>query len=114
MALGKLYMVGKNDQSEKNNLDEVASKFGLIVEEQKEVEEDLFYLWPECVATFDLWLRIQTQWDVDFNGRWHRLNYQAVSAFMDMAGIRKKDKKKLFEEFQCMEAEVLIELRKRS
>ncbi len=83
-------------------MDEALAAIGLFMETPAEEQEEVFALWPDNAASFDLWCKLRTQWQVDFAGN-RSLNYCAVEAVMNMNGIAKKNRKQLFEEIRTME-----------
>jgi hypothetical protein len=108
MALGQLRFPHAN-QDEVTPEDEVTqalAAFGLQVSAPLELEET-FALWPECLPTFHFWQSLQTQWTQQPMGGLSHLNYPGVQVCMEMAGIKKRDRKTLFSEIQAMERAVL-------
>jgi hypothetical protein len=108
MALGQLRF-SNSDSDEITPEDEVTqalAAFGLQATEPIELE-DTFALWPECIPTFRFWQRLQTQWTQHPMGGLSHLNYPGVQVCMDMEGIKKRDRQKLFSEIQAMERAVL-------
>lgn len=100
-----------DSEEPQEEVDEAAAAFGLVIEEPIELE-DVCYLWPECVATFNFWNRLQTQWHRDMNGSRMGLNYASVLSCMDLFGVKKKNRSALFREVQAMEFGVLEALAK--
>lgn len=72
------------------------------------VEEE-FYLWPECVPTFQLWNVVQTQWREDVSGRRTGLDYAGLKACMDMQQIPDDERAALFWGVRVMERAALKE-----
>jgi len=67
-----------------------------------------FYLWPECLDTFEHWRQLQTQWRVGGMGGVTGLDYAGVSAYLALCGPRSaKERKALFMELRVMEASAL-------
>ena len=90
--------------------DEALAVLGLRLETEEEIE-DTFALWPECVETFNFWLKIQTQWVKDFNGRQEGLNYPAIDIVMNWERIPKKRRQALSNELRAMEIAVINQSR---
>ena len=68
-------------------------------------------LWPENVASVDLFLAIETQWHRGMDGAHTRLDYAGLAAAMRLRG----DPPRLFDDVQLMEREFLaIMSRKRA
>lgn len=115
MALGQLRFP-QADQEELTPEDEVTqalAAFGLQAEQPLVIEET-FALWPECLPTFQFWQSLQTQWTQHPMGGLSHLNYLGVQVCMDMAGIKKRDRKTLFSELQAMERAVLKAIAKQN
>jgi hypothetical protein len=84
-----------------------AAAFGLALEEEVELEED-FYVWPENVLAFNLWLSVQTQWLTDAGVR-TGLNYPGVETCIKHMPIPKKERPWYFAAIQSMERAALEE-----
>jgi hypothetical protein len=84
---------------------------GLRLESGPVIEED-FHLWPDNVATFKLWLSVQTQWVIGMNGR-TGLEYAGVEACMRLHQVRKKEQREMFIGLQAMEHAALDEWSKK-
>lgn len=69
-------------------------------------EEEEFWLWPDNVPAFDLWLRLQTQWRVGLNGR-TGLDYSGVESCMRLLRVSRQEWSEMFRGVQAMEREVL-------
>lgn len=78
------------------------SAFGLLgALEEEEVE-----VWPQNWRAVKLFIAVSTQWRVGMGGA-TGLDYAAVAAAMDMQGIKKKARNRLFADVRIMEAAVL-------
>lgn len=62
----------------------------------------IFWLWPDNKPTFDVWQRLQTQWQVGPAGP-VGLHYPGVEVVMARCGYRNKRADRLFNELQHME-----------
>jgi hypothetical protein len=78
-----------------------------VPEAQLELEDD-FFLWPENVAAFNLWLSVQTQWHTD-SGRRTGLNYPGVDICLRHMAAPKQEKQWHFHAIQAMERAALDE-----
>jgi hypothetical protein len=88
-------------------VNEAAKAFGLVIVEELELEDD-FFLWPENVAAFNLWLSVQTQWRTD-NGYRTGLDYPGVDMCLRYLDAPKKEKRWYFTALQAMERAALEE-----
>lgn len=67
----------------------------------------LFCIWPDCVGTWSIWQRLQTQWRMSANGR-EGLDYAGVTAYLqDVLRVKHRDFARVFGEIQAMEAAAL-------
>jgi hypothetical protein len=119
-ARGQLYIPNQGeDPDDTTEIDEAAAMFGLqIVTEDDDSDDggsspqpkqDLCYLWPCNVDTFNHWCQLQTQWRVGMSGA-TGLDYTAVTAYLrDIAGVKKKDLPERFAEIRAMEVATLNE-----
>jgi hypothetical protein len=85
-----------------------AAAFGIRVEDDLELDDDEYWLWPENDAAFALWLSLQTQWNVGMKGV-TGLHYPGVEACMRLRGTRPKERAGLFGMVQMMEQVCLEE-----
>ena len=92
-------------------IEQALAAIGLRLESSLAPEEE-FYLWPENVATFNLWLSLQTQWITGMNGR-TGLNYAGVEVCMRLHQVRKKEQREMFVGLQAMEHAALDEWSKK-
>lgn len=109
-ASGKLRIPHPDDPEPAKKYDEALAALGLYLEAEEEIEET-FALWNECVDTFNFWLKIQTQWVKDLNGRQEGLNYPAIDVVMNWEGIPKKRRQALSNELRAMEIAVINQSR---
>lgn len=107
MARGDLRMGGEAVKAEKHVNDALAA-FGLYAVDDQVLEQDEYWLWPENEEAFELWLGLQTQWNVGMAGAFG-LDYTGVEACMRMRDIRKKKRNRLFAMVQLMEQACLEE-----
>jgi len=105
-----LRIPSQDEPEPEQKIDEALAAIGLYREIQTDIEET-FALWPDCVETFNFWLKIQTQWKRDLNGRYAGLSYPAVNIVMDWEGIPKKQRKALSNEIRAMEIAVINDQR---
>lgn len=63
--------------------------FGLVAESPPVVTQEVFYLWPENLAVWQLFMDCDTQWRSGMNGR-EGLDYSGVRVVMEMHGVRKQ------------------------
>lgn len=118
-ARGQLYIPNQGeDPDDTTEIDEAAAAFGLQItteeedddeEDRPQPKQDLCYLWPDNVDTFNVWSQLQTQWRVGMSGA-TGLDYTAVAAYLrDVVGIKKKDLPERFAEIRAMEVATLNE-----
>lgn len=82
---------------------------GIVIDgELPEEEPETFYLWPECVEVWSCWQGVQTQWRIGLSGA-AGLDYQGVSAYLDLQGIELGKRRELFELLQACERVTLDE-----
>ncbi|WP_051306208.1 DUF1799 domain-containing protein [Massilia alkalitolerans] len=72
------------------------------------LEQQEYWLWPENEEAFELWLGLQTQWNVGMAGA-VGLNYAGVEACIRMRDIARKKRTELFASVQLMEQACLEE-----
>lgn len=85
-----------------------AADFGLILvddEDEEEVAQPEWHLWPENWRTWCLWLDLRTQWRVGMAGA-TGLDYAAVLAVIDRRYPRRK-REEAFDAIRGMECAVL-------
>ena len=68
--------------------------------------DDVVWLWPENLRAWRLWLQVQTQWRVGFNGK-TGLDYAGVQACMELRRVPRRQRGRLFEQLHAMELAAL-------
>jgi len=66
----------------------------------------MVWLWPENERVWQLWLQVQTQWRIGFDGK-TGLDYAGVQACMALRGIARRDRAELFQQIHGMELAAL-------
>lgn len=107
-ALGKLQTDDDQDEPDPDDeLDEAAAAFGLRVEHETLPDERAFFLLPDCVDSWVLWTRLQTQWrTVGVDGDRNGLDYAGVRAFMLAHGYgrgKRRSERRALGDLQVME-----------
>lgn len=69
--------------------------------------ENTAYLWPESVAAWGHWQRLQTQWRAGMGPYPTGMDYAGVRNYFDLAGIAPAERAELFECVQACEAACL-------
>ncbi len=109
MARGDLIIPSAERDDTQDSFNESVAGFGLVIQDHAEVKLDEFYLWPENVATFNLWGEIQTQWHVS-DGQRTGLIYEGVMICLKLcSSIRKRERSEVFRLLQAMECASLNE-----
>jgi len=103
-ALGQL-VDEETEQQAETEVDTALAVFGLVAMRNVETPDEL-YLWPENVATWNLFHALSTQWLVGMGGA-TGLNYEAVNIVMNHRRIARRDRNRVFEEIQVMERATL-------
>ena len=111
LARGELRFPDGDETLPEDAIATALAAIGLQMESTPAAEEE-FHLWPENVATFNLWLAVQTQWRVGMNGR-TGLDYSAVDVCMRLHQVRKKEQREMFVGLQAMEQATLDEWSKK-
>lgn len=106
-ARGKLRIPGPEQPEPETHLNEAFAAFGLVPEVQPDLEDE-FYLWPENVAGFNLWLSIQTQWRSDMGTR-TGLDYSGVDIALRYLDATKQEKRSYFATMKVLERAALDE-----
>ena len=75
-----------------------------------ETKEEQFYLWPEHLNAFDLFMRCQTQWRISALGQVTGFYYDSVLAIAKL--YEYDDLKSVIEDFQVMEIKAIEILNK--
>jgi hypothetical protein len=89
-------------------LESDAAALGIVIEGDVDrigIEEPAF-LWPENLLAWQCWMAVQTQWRVGMCGP-TGLDYVGVRAFLDLAGLRKKERLEVFSGLHAMESATL-------
>jgi len=108
-ALGKLQTDDDDDSPDPDDeLDEAAAAFGLRVERESLPDEQAFCLFPDCVDSWVLWTRVQTQWrTAGVDGNRIGLDYAGVRSFMLAHGYgsgKRRSERRALGDIQVMEA----------
>lgn len=97
------------EEAPKEAVSEALAAFGLQFQGDLPDDEE-FYLWPENVPLFHVWLRLQTQWVRKAgNDQLVGLNYGGVESCFRLCGIRRADWSDYFHQVQAMESAVLTD-----
>ena len=117
-ARGQLYIPNQGeDPDDTTEIDEAAAAFGIQITtedvddggDRSPPKQDLCYLWPDNVDTFNVWSQLQTQWRVGMSGA-TGLDYTAVTAYLrEVVGVKRKDLDEWFKNFRAMEIATLNE-----
>ena len=75
-----------------------------------EKKEEIFYLWPEHLNAFDLFIRCQTQWRISALGQVTGFYYDSVLAIAQL--YEYDDLKSVIEDLQVMEIKAIENLNK--
>lgn len=111
LARGELRFPDSDEPAPEDAIADALAAVGLRMESTLAAEEE-FYLWPENVPTFNLWLAVQTQWHAGMNGR-TGLDYAGVDVCMRLHQVRKKEQREMFVGLQAMEQAALDEWSKK-
>lgn len=87
-----------------SEVDAALAAWGLVAEAPlQSAGDEVFWLWPDNLATFDLWrYRLQTQWRVGMAGP-TGLDYPGVECVLRMQGLRGRQRTDTFAQLQVME-----------
>lgn len=109
MARGDLVIpTGERDDTQ-DSFNESVNGFGLVIEGPAEIKMEEFYLWPENVAVWNLWVEIQTQWHVS-DGQRTGLKYEGVMICLNLCrSVAKRNRPEVFKLLQAMECSALNE-----
>lgn len=112
MALG---LVQSDDDSRQRQdaSESAAAVMGLVIRQSGQPICDDLYLWPDNVASWNLFQAVSTQWMVSMAGA-TGLNYPGVETVMRLSGIKRRDRERVFYEIQCMERATLSAWREKS
>lgn len=91
-------------REDREEVDKALAAFGLIAEGRQEPEP--VEMWPENELPAAIFGAMQTQWRYGMRGA-TGLDYAALPAVMDLAGVKKKHRADVFGSVQVIEREVL-------
>lgn len=74
--------------------------------------ETHFYVWPENMSTVEVFSAMGSQWNVDFHGNRLSLRYEALPVTMACCGIKKSQRRDVFQGVRIMERAALELFRK--
>lgn len=104
-ALGQIESEAEQQQDE-SEVDSAAAAIGLAPAWPATTTEPL-YLWPENVRSWQLFIAVNTQWNVGPTGA-VGLNYLGVEVVMRRGWrIKRRDEQRLFNDIQIMERATL-------
>lgn len=112
MALG-LVRSDEDEQRQQDSNDSAAAVIGLLIRRSSPPPCEELYLWPDNVASWNLFQAVSTQWMATMAGV-TGLNYPGVETVMRMSGIKRRDRERVFNEIQCMERATLSAWREKS
>jgi hypothetical protein len=108
-ARGDLRIPSENEPEPDEHLNDAFAAFGLAPDPEEElVLEEEFFLWPENVPAFNLWLEVQTQWHSD-SGTRTGLDYTGVETCIKHMPVKKKERPWYFAAVRAMERAALTE-----
>lgn len=113
LARGLLVFDGEDEVEQEEIINDAFAAFGIIPEGKVKVESDVFFLWPENLEAFQIWLKLRTQWNLDFSGRRVGLNYASVEQVLRWEKIVGKKKTEMIDAFRIMEAAELNALHRK-
>jgi Phage related hypothetical protein (DUF1799) len=65
-------------------------------------QQEPAFLWPECLLSWRCWMSVQSQWRVGMGGP-TGLDYAGVRAYLELAGLRKRERSEVFADLVLME-----------
>jgi len=89
--------------------DEVLAAFGVRYAGKGETHFDV---WPENMSTVEVFSAMGSQWNVDFHGNRLSLRYEALPVTMACCGIKKSQRRDVFQGVRIMERAALELFRK--
>ncbi len=95
-----------------SEVDKSLALMGLVAVYEEEPWEWL-YLWPENVASWNLYQAVSTQWVHGLNGP-VGLNYQSIESVMRMQRIKPRKQREALHDLQVMERAALRAWRENS
>ena len=112
MALG-LVQSDDDAQQRQDARESAAAAMGLVIRLPRQQTCEELYLWPENVVSWNLFQAVSTQWEVNMAGA-TGLRYPSVEIVMRLAGVKRRDRERVFNEIQCMERATLSAWREKS
>lgn len=106
-AGGRLTFGESQEPDAKEAVSEALAAWGLVAVGELNLDDE-FWLWPENEESFCLWLAVQTQWH-RIDGHPCGMNYQSYQLLLEMRGVAKERRERLFSEMQVMESACLSE-----
>lgn len=103
-ALGEIFNE-EGEQQDEGAVDEALAAFGLVAERQVEPPETI-YLWPENVATWNLFQSVGTQWVEGPTGP--GINFASLKIAMGFMRIKRRDDPEVFGEIKAMERATVL------
>jgi hypothetical protein len=112
---GGQFIAEKDHEKQTGHVTDALAAFGLRMQEGDTVLDDVqpFYLWPENVPSWELFLACSTQWREGFSGP-EGLAYEGVHHVMRAMRVRSKHWRQRWEDLQAMEFAALDHWRKQS
>jgi hypothetical protein len=106
-ASGQLDTTQDDDDDTAQTVDTALAIWGLQADPDQSASpataQNTFYIWPECMGTWGLWKRIQTQWRTGMGGR-EGLDYPGVTTYLrEVCRIKPRHLVQVFGEIQAME-----------
>lgn len=100
MALGLVVSEVERERDEET-VDDALALFGLYaVRPETQVIE--VYLWPENLQSWNLFQELSTQWVWGPDGK-KGISYPSIEFVMKMAGIKKRQRQRVYRDIQAME-----------
>lgn len=102
------FIAEKDHEKQTGHFTDALAAFGLRLEEGVSVGDDVqpFYLWPENVPSWELFLACSTQWREGFSGP-EGFDYAGVDHVMRALRVRSKHWRRRWEDLQAMELSAL-------
>lgn len=107
----------ETESAPQTTIDDDLAFWGLVPDRPVVRHERYFYLWPECVQMWIVFLRCRTQWRrrrVGDHDVLSGLDYPGCELVMERMRIRRRDRDLRFEELQAMEIAAVDESFKRA
>jgi hypothetical protein len=107
MARGELHDEGSDgDADDRTELDDNLAAMGLELVGPQVPGCEAFYLWPQNLPAFNLWLALQTQWRYGFACA-TGLDYAGVAIVMQLHRVRRCRRREMWLSLQAMERAAL-------